>query len=281
MQQRSTSIFHYTSIESLALILKTRKIRFSRLDGVDDIQEAQQYAGINFGKYFFVSCWTDISEESIPQWNMYSKEMQGVRIELPDRPFANFQIESLPKHFGVVTGAAISSPLPAEDLIGSTHFIVPPLNDTFFHGKVEYVESVEEHYKASITVIQGVNGGKSLRIKDLRNLSRAKSRAWFFQSECRFTLFAMPIPENHGSLAPPPGIGLGELMADAFINNIDPGLKYIDVPLSDAAMKSLKVRTGPLCSPGGKICVEALINQYAPMAIVEPSSLAGTVRVKK
>lgn len=32
-------IFHYTSIETLALILKNRTIRFSRLDKVDDPEE--------------------------------------------------------------------------------------------------------------------------------------------------------------------------------------------------------------------------------------------------
>jgi hypothetical protein len=73
----SSRVFHYTSLESLALILKARTLRFTRLDRVDDVSEAQQLAGINFGQYFFVSCWTQETKESIPQWNMYSKEMQG------------------------------------------------------------------------------------------------------------------------------------------------------------------------------------------------------------
>ncbi|MCV5372328.1 hypothetical protein OFD18_29525, partial [Escherichia coli] len=72
-----SEIFHYTSIASLALILKSNKIRFSRLDGVDDILEAQTHVGINFGQYFFVSCWTKTKEESIPQWHMYGNDMKG------------------------------------------------------------------------------------------------------------------------------------------------------------------------------------------------------------
>jgi hypothetical protein len=32
-------IYHYTGIETLALILKTKRIRFSRFDTVDDSEE--------------------------------------------------------------------------------------------------------------------------------------------------------------------------------------------------------------------------------------------------
>lgn len=57
------SIFHYTSVESLALILDSGNFRFSRLDTVDDVEEAQSILTINWGKFFFVSCWTRIEEE--------------------------------------------------------------------------------------------------------------------------------------------------------------------------------------------------------------------------
>ena len=34
-------IYHYTNIETLALILKNRTIRFNRLDHVDDLEEGR------------------------------------------------------------------------------------------------------------------------------------------------------------------------------------------------------------------------------------------------
>ena len=77
------TIHHYTNIETLALILSSRKLRFNRLDRVDDIREAQKHKGIDFGKYFFVSCWTYDQNESIPQWHMYTEKMSGVRISFP------------------------------------------------------------------------------------------------------------------------------------------------------------------------------------------------------
>ena len=58
-------IYHYTTIENLALILKNKTLRFNALTNVDDMDE-----GItkdrNLQKFIFVSCWGDNSEESIP-----------------------------------------------------------------------------------------------------------------------------------------------------------------------------------------------------------------------
>jgi hypothetical protein len=81
-------IYHYTSIKALALILKTRRIRFSRLDTVDDPEE-YQFVENNMqpAKYTFVSCWTRNELESIPQWRLYGDELHGVRIGMEERMF--------------------------------------------------------------------------------------------------------------------------------------------------------------------------------------------------
>ena len=45
----------------------------------------------NFGRFYYVSCWNKSSRESIPLWTMYSQDMTGVRIELPEFPFKKFK----------------------------------------------------------------------------------------------------------------------------------------------------------------------------------------------
>ena len=67
-------IYHYTTIDTLALILKHCTIRFNRLDKVDDLEEAMYGSGeqnINLGKYTFVSCWTKDQDENVfwPKWH--------------------------------------------------------------------------------------------------------------------------------------------------------------------------------------------------------------------
>lgn len=61
-------IYHYTSIETLALILKYKTIRFNRLDQVDDYEEACYGSGdlnLHLGQYCFVSCWTREDKENL------------------------------------------------------------------------------------------------------------------------------------------------------------------------------------------------------------------------
>ena len=51
-------LYHYTTIDTLALMLKNKTIRFNRLDKVDDVEEDAFSNGVHLGRYIFVSCWT-------------------------------------------------------------------------------------------------------------------------------------------------------------------------------------------------------------------------------
>ena len=274
-------IYHYTNIDSLALILKTRNLRFTRLDGVDDVREAQYHAGINFGKFFFVSCWTQESEENIPLWNMYSREMQGVRLELPEFPFVNHPLRPNPEWDGIECEDGLNGPLPFEALCGSSYFIVPMFfNRDHFAGPIEYVPSVEEVYVRSIRREIHANGRVNLGIDGLPMLPRHKSREWSFQKEYRFSLFVLPslpvTPDGSGTKTFTARVS--EHMSQSFINNIDPGITYIDIPLDPSVFQELIVRMGPLCSSGGQASVEALVSRFAPEARIEQSVLIGAIR---
>ena len=59
-------LFHYTSVDILALILKNRTIRFNSLDRMDDLQEQETADIKNVGQFCYISFWTDDEEESIP-----------------------------------------------------------------------------------------------------------------------------------------------------------------------------------------------------------------------
>ena len=84
-------LYHYTSISTLAHILESKKIRFNRLDRVDDIEEGKAIDVNNISSFIYVSCWTNKKYESIPLWNMYTPNMKGVRIELPSFPFVFYR----------------------------------------------------------------------------------------------------------------------------------------------------------------------------------------------
>lgn len=88
-------LYHYTTIDTLALILKNKTIRFNKLTNTDDLEESMTSDLSNLGRFLFVSCWTDSAEESIPLWHIYSRNLSGVRIKLPFIPFK----DHMPEYF--------------------------------------------------------------------------------------------------------------------------------------------------------------------------------------
>ena len=84
---KEDQLYHYTSIDVLALILKNRTIRLNPLNKLDDLQEQKTADVENLGKFVFVSSWTSDDVESIPMWKMYTDPRAGIRIKLRKNPF--------------------------------------------------------------------------------------------------------------------------------------------------------------------------------------------------
>lgn len=108
-------IHHYTSLETLAMILSTGKLKFNRLDCVDDLEESSiQSDGIRLGQYVFVSCWTENPEESIPLWKMYANGGNGVRISMDSDMFHDYLITDLNLPNGLKSQGSLISKIPKE-----------------------------------------------------------------------------------------------------------------------------------------------------------------------
>ncbi len=73
-------IYHYTTINTLALMFSNKTLRFNSLSNVDDMEEGQIKHFGDLSKYVFVSSWTKNKYENIALWNMYTQNMTGVRI---------------------------------------------------------------------------------------------------------------------------------------------------------------------------------------------------------
>ena len=58
-------LYHYTSLESLALILQNRTIKFNSLQNVDDLEEAATEVMGEFGKYIYAT------DYKINKWTWY------------------------------------------------------------------------------------------------------------------------------------------------------------------------------------------------------------------
>lgn len=218
-------IYHYTSIETLALILRNKTIRFNSLGRVNDLDEAETKDMKDFGKYCLVSCWTKSVEESIPLWNMYTPGMKGVRIGLPKDMFDKTFDPNEKDYRGSSDKPLLNiEPQPA------------PFPDFF---DVVYGDTTRSLINAN-----GING-------DI--LGRTKNPVWEFEQECRFRLFLIP----HGNRTRFADLSL---FNQAWKNNYkarNPKM-VCDFLLREEIIKDMDIILGPKTSAGERIIVEAL-----------------------
>lgn len=257
-----TMIHHYTSIAALASILRHRTIRFGRLDGLDDTQEAQCIGGIDFGKMLFASCWVSKGQEDIAQWAMYGDAMRGVRISLPPQPFAE-----IPR---------ISESVATPELRYQGYTLLPDMFDDEcqFISKVNYVDDVADEYAKRIEMIptEGfrINGRTT-------ELATFKNQYWSFQQEVRFILHAVVGPTGWSSIEEW-AAGMKALNDSGKWGPHGPDVRFIDRDLSEGALTYGEVTLGPLSSDADRLIVEALISTLAPGLRLRESELKGLIR---
>ena len=269
------NLHHYTTIETLALILHYRKIRFNKLTNVDDIEESELYGQINLAPYLYVSCWTTSSEENIPLWTMYTQNMCGVRISFDGKPFNYRKITNSPENIIPVKGAK-DSPLTLEQIFNKDYLVdFGCLFEDKFGGHVTYTDEIENIYKDAVTLDPK---GKFFDIVSPNMIALHKRKVWAFQEEYRFNLLAYPCPEGGYNVDNLKSIHL--FSRNAFLNKIVPPIDYIDVDICPEKIKNMVVTLGPLTTAADEMIVTSLLEKYAPEAKVRHSNLRGRIREK-
>lgn len=279
-----TIIHHYTNIEVLSLILKNRTLRFNRLDRVDDPEESNFISnGVNLGPYTFVSCWTEVKEESIPMWKMYTKENWGVRLSVvKEGLFKTYTEKDGFRHNGLVAtnlGAPIQFLFPAEVRYSQTKYTPPFLTTDYdgcgFYRKIEYVDDVQQYAGDSVDIVRHPNGKGSICIR-FDKVGSYKNKRWCFQEESRFVLYFMP-GNSLASFNTSSFDMEQNRMITSIIQNKDLGFSYYDMCLSDEAMENLVITMSPLSDSAQWAIVEALRDKYAPKARIVKSNLSGKI----
>lgn len=262
-------IYHYTTIETLALILKNKTIRFNRLDKVDDLEEGSVAPmGIKLGHYAYISCWTESEEENIPLWKMYATGSSGIRITFDFEPFKDYEIRSTQEV--TIENSPCYWKLPLSEVMNPNYFIFPWFQGDTFYRKVLYVNNVIDQTKDIITE---ENGSTNISFKKIGSYKHTR---WAFQLESRFILIALPKINGLSYSSQ----NFSDWLLYAIHNNIKPPFDYYDLPLKDSALSTLEITLTPAATICQKIIVQSLINEYAPKAILKDSNLMGSVNLK-
>jgi Protein of unknown function (DUF2971) len=247
-------LYHYTSLETITLILKYNTLRFSRLDKVNDMNEATTLNLPYANTAVFTSSWTSYSDESIPMWRMYTKDMDGIRIKLPVNMFRG---RENPKVFDKGGASIIQREVIAIDRENLGY----GYRTTKLQGPNKIYYSDEEKYILS-NVISNV--GDHVRI-NLYDLGMFKQKCWEYEQEWRFKILAFPdevyFPND-------------ELTKDILnLGKYPIKNTFIDVPLESGIFNDAEFTLGPKSTEAQYIILESLVEKYSPQATINRSNL--------
>lgn len=280
-------IHHYTNIETLALILQSKKIRFNRLDRMDDLEEGRVEAqDTKVGKYTYVSCWTE-EEESIPMWCMYAGKEMGVRISLPQDMFKDYSfidgftglnVSEVLHGLDPNSAPIILLKIPGSEYKGKNYLIIPVESDkpATFYRKIEYVDDVLS-LTSELALIVDNNEKDCYYNFNLGNVGVLKNRRWDFQKESRFILRIIPTDGEISLYNPTEFVAK---LKETLDTEMEPHFDYYDLPLKDDIFDQMIVTLSPSITKGKRLIVESLLNQYAPKAKIKESSLTQLVKMK-
>ncbi|MGN8772358.1 DUF2971 domain-containing protein [Paenibacillus barengoltzii] len=248
-------LYHYTSLETLACILKYKTLRFTRLDKVNDKNEALSKDIKNANTLVFVSCWTGNANESIPMWSMYTTGMNGVRIKAPTNLFTGRRKPVVYERGGArlyfdSDPYVINRVPPALGLIGRS--IVGP-NKVHYSNDSKYLN------------VSSISKYNDRVVLDFSDLGMFKDLNWAHEEEWRYRIVGMMD---------------ADFSNDSFFNEVTIDLikypvipEYIDVKLDEEVFSELEITTGPKMTDPQYILLEGVIEKYAPNITINKSNL--------
>ncbi len=262
MNEHPQHLYHYTSLDTLALILTNKSICFNTLLNVDDVEEAETSDLGLFGKYVYVSCWTDEAAESIAMWQMYTPNMHGVRIQLPAFPFKKHHYKAGELHFSADTTSYIDLKKLYDENKASIVAELPKLipvtyttDESLLRPKTRFGDSIAD---CTGIVTHKAPGNQSRNVRyDLSNLGKFKNEVWRFQKEWRYWISMSPwgLKEAEGAT---PSVHLD------FIRRLEnpessPPYERFFVDLSEEAISQMEIVFGPRMTESEKILAKHLL----------------------
>lgn len=253
-------LYHYTTIDTLELILKNRTFRFRSLKDMDDLEECKTANGTEYAKYLFVSSWTENYTEKIPLWDRYVGNKSGVLLSLPSLPFQEYSYNS-----------ELSTLVPIEKncfhRVVDGFIIMTFFQESDFLYKIEYTDEKSK-------LIPDVGGNGELHFDNSNRVGTYKRKCWEYQNEYRYILRIFPVGDNTSNAA----------FVQPSLNQNDLPIDYYDLRIRDEAFSKMQIWLDPYTLEGSsdEKRVRELLIKYNRSALdqLHFSSLKGKCRRK-
>lgn len=267
-------LYHYTSIDVLALILKNHTIRLNPLNKLDDLQEQKTADVENLGKFVFVSSWTSDEEESIPMWKMYTNPLSGVRIKMHKNPFA--MKGTLLKDIIAKTGMMAANKSNQSEMVKTFLDLSELMSKGYYSPQAWGGEILKEiQYTDDQSLLEPkVSEITDTNIKiDIGKLGIYKSKYWAFQKEWRYIMSFVPLDFKGG----PEGISQSiNLTAQKLLFGIEnPPFTYYDLTIDSEFYRKMEITCSPKITDGNRVILYDLVEKYNKSAVVKESALYG------
>jgi len=269
------TLFHYTNIEKLALILKTGRIRLNSLDKMDDLEENMTADIYNAGMFTYVSCWTADKKESIALWKQYTDYGAGVRIELPKNPFKKYAAldlikdERFRKVFSIDPDT--KTIIRLDKMLESNYFTQVITGDNILF-KMKYSDKEDE---INPQIISYDISSDMTRVA-LGKIGKCKREAWSFQKEWRYII--QFYPENILTVYVDDGAALRNVFIEICDGKAQQPFPYYDLEIDEQAFRKMRIVLSPTITEGNEILVRSVVEKYNPDAEIFESAFLGKIR---
>lgn len=260
------------------------------MDKMDDRLESECFNKINFAKFLFISCWTVDNKESIPQWDLYGDNFNGVRIGLDDDMFYKKIVNTWDYPNRCYKGIKLLGDYPAKTLFSPEEVIadgytISPLyfNRSLFFGKVKYYENIKELKESTESLfVDQVSVSIKVTNSVISNVVFSKDEHWSFQEECRFFLQITPsLPFNGKDYSDQEYAGdTVEYTMNCMLHGIPPRIEYIDLKLDITKLNEMELIIGPCVEEEEYNDIIRKINNYGLSLKIKKSILTNTIRKK-
>ena len=233
-------LYHYTSVETLLLILENKTFRFNRLDRMNDPLDGYSELYSESRQNVFSSSWTAEKRDELPMWKIYS-DLKGVRLKMPIDLF---------NHQDNLTVAKLNN--------GNNYLIKSQLNKSYAIERQDLPYEHDKNYEGTLSVnsvygptkieycTQESDLSKGLIMKrenvdfpffeiNLNLIGQKKIDYWSFEKEYRFRIFY----GNSIMLAGSSNV-LKELFEKSPITT-----NFIDVEFKPEALENIEIVLGP------------------------------------
>lgn len=269
------TLFHYTNIEKLALILKNGRIRLNSLDKMDDLEENMTADIYNAGMFTYVSCWTADKKESIALWKQYTDYGAGVRVELPKNPFKKYIALDLVKdeRFRKVFSAAQDTKtiIRLDKMLESNYFTQTITGDDIL-VKMTYSEK-EDEINPQIISYDNLSDRTTFA---LGKIGKCKREAWSFQKEWRYII--QFYPGDILSVYEDDGMTLKNIFMDICAGKAQQPFPYYDLEIDDQAFRKMRIVLSPTITEGNEVLIRSAVEKYNPDTEIYESAFKGKIR---